>query len=62
MALPDWWLDYLCDVDHGWVRGLGPAEASDWSLRACVNISHLQKIKKNRRKNTQGHTTRRYQY
>ena len=46
-------LDCLCDVDHGWAKGLGPEEA-------FVNISHLQEIIQHRRKNTQGHTTRLY--
>ena len=52
-AQSPWQLDYLHDVDHSWVKGLGPAEA-------FVNTSHLREIIQHGRKNAQGHTTRLY--
>lgn len=58
-SLPPWQLDGLACVV--WImagQDLWPAEVSDQSLRAFVNISHLQKIIKKRGKNTQDHTTR----
>lgn len=61
-ALPLWQPDYLCDVEHGWERGLGPAEASNPSPGAFVNIAHLQEITKKKERNTHERTTRFYQH
>lgn len=57
-SLPPWQQDGLaCVMWTAAGQGLGPAEASGQSPRAFVNISHLQKIIKKRRKKTQEHTT-----